>query len=71
MCFGFKGAPATFQRLMNRVLVGLNGVKSFVYLDDIIVIGTKLMDHKQNLRQIFERFKKHGLQLATLQLSKM
>lgn len=63
MCFGLKGAPATFQRLMNRVLVGLNGVKSFVYLDDVIVIGTTIKEHEQNLRQIFERFKKHGLQL--------
>lgn len=63
MCFGLKGAPATFQRLMNRILVGLNGIKSFVYLDDIIVIGTTLKDHEQNIRQIFERIKKHGLQL--------
>ncbi|KAL4082949.1 hypothetical protein QTP88_029447 [Uroleucon formosanum] len=63
MCFGLKGAPATFQRLMNRILIGLNGVKSFVYLDDVIVIGTTIREHEQNLRQIFERFRKHGLQL--------
>ena len=63
ICFGLKGAPATFQRLMNRVLVGINGVKSFVYLDDVIVIGTTIKEHEQNLCQIFERFKKHGLQL--------
>ncbi|KAL4132497.1 hypothetical protein QTP88_009636 [Uroleucon formosanum] len=63
MCFGLKGAPATFQRSMNRILIGLNGVKSFVYLDDVIVIGTTIREHEQNLRQIFERFRKHGLQL--------
>lgn len=63
MCFDLKGAPATFQRLMNIILVGLNGVKLFVNLDVVIVIGTTIKDHEQNLRQIFERFRKHGLQL--------
>jgi len=46
MCFGLKGALATFQSLMNRILVGLNGVKSFVYLDDVIVIGTTIREHE-------------------------
>lgn len=63
MFFGLKGAPVTFQRLKNRVLVGLNSVKPFVYLEDIIVIGITLTDQEQNLRLIFERFNKHGLQL--------
>jgi hypothetical protein len=32
---GLKGAPACFQRLMDRVLIGIQGIKCFVYLDDI------------------------------------
>jgi len=40
MCFGLQSTPATFQRLMNRVLNGINGSRAFVYLDDIIVIST-------------------------------
>lgn len=32
MPFGLKGAPATFQRMMNSVLAGVNGIKCFVYL---------------------------------------
>jgi len=66
MCFRLKGAPATFQRLMNQVLIGLNGVKSFVYLDDVIVIGTSIKDHENNLRDVFKRFRKYHLQLQPL-----
>jgi len=37
MPFGLKGAPGAFQILMNNVLSGLNGLKAFFYLDDIII----------------------------------
>lgn len=55
-CIVLKSAPATFQRFMNRILIGLNGIKYFVYLDNVIVIGTTIKEHEQNLRRIFERF---------------
>jgi hypothetical protein len=63
MCFGLKGAPATFQRLMNRVLNGINGSRAFVYLDDIIVIGATLEEHTTRLREVFERLRQYNLQL--------
>ncbi|KAL4113894.1 hypothetical protein QTP88_017450 [Uroleucon formosanum] len=63
MCFGLKGAPATFQRLMNQVLTGLNGINAFVYLDDVIVIGTSLEDHLNQLEKVFDRFQKYNLKL--------
>jgi len=47
MPFGLKGAPGTFQRLMNKVLTGLNGLRVFVYLDDIIIYAKDLTDHSQ------------------------
>jgi len=35
MSFGLTNAPATFQRLRNRVISGLEGCE--VYLDDVVV----------------------------------
>lgn len=63
MCFGLKGGPATFQRLMNRVLTGINGVKAFVYLDDVIIVGTSLEDHQKQLRDVFTRLRSFNLKL--------
>lgn len=63
MPMGLKGAPATFQRLMNNVLVGLQGLKCFVYLDDIIIYGNSLQDHNSKLIDIFSRLRQSGLKL--------
>lgn len=66
MPFGLKGAPGTFQRLMNKVLAGLNGLKAFVYLDDIIIYAKDLTDHSQKLRDIFDRLRRYNLKLQPL-----
>jgi len=66
MPFGLKGAPGTFQRLMNKVLIGLNGLKAFVYLDDIIVYAKDLSDHSQKLVDIFDRLRQYNLTLQPI-----
>jgi len=66
MPFGLKGAPGTFQRLMNKVLIELNGLNAFVYLDDIIVYAKNLFDHSQKLVDIFNRLKQYNLTLQPL-----
>lgn len=40
MPFGLRNSPATFQRLMDTVLSGLQGIDCFVYLDDIVIYAT-------------------------------
>ena len=44
MPFGLKGAPATFERLMETVLAGLQWDICLIYLDDVIVLGRSFED---------------------------
>ena len=45
MPFDLTGAPATFQRHMDLVMVGLNLEICFIYLDDIIVFSAGVDEH--------------------------
>jgi len=54
MPFGLKNAPATFQRLMNSVLTGIQGLKCLVYLDDIVIYGQNLKEYYKRLNNLRE-----------------
>ena len=55
MQFGLKGAPRTFQRMMDRLLHGLDCRIAMAYLDDIIVYGATVDECIVNLRLVFEQ----------------
>ena len=61
--FGLTSAPATFQRLMERVLHGLHWKTLLLYLDDIIVIGPDFQTHMARLEQVLQRLWAAGLKL--------
>ena len=63
MPFGLYNAPATFQRLMQVILSGLEWKSCFVYLDDILIASTTFEDHLKHLREVFTRFRAAGLRL--------
>eukprot|EP00731_Ephydatia_muelleri_P035045 Em0093g14a len=63
MPFGLCNAPATFQRLMDLVLAGLQWSKCLVYLDDVILLGTTFGEHLDNIRAVFDRIRQGGLKL--------
>ena len=60
---GLKNSPASFQRMINCALSGLNSLKCLVYLDDIIVYGDCLETHNSRLLEVFDRLRQHNLQL--------
>ncbi len=59
MSFGLRNALATFQRLMNRVVFGLEGVA--VYLDDVVVFSDSWDQHLSRIADLFFRFGEPGL----------
>ena len=63
MPFGLCNAPATFERLMETVLAGLQWDICLIYLDDVIVFGKEFEDMIENLSVIFERLLSAGLKL--------
>ncbi|XP_036001790.1 uncharacterized protein LOC118565513 [Fundulus heteroclitus] len=63
MPFGLCNAPATFQRLMDRVLAGMQWETCLVYLDDIIVLGRDVPEMLERLGQVFHRLHQANLKL--------
>ena len=60
MPFGFNGAPATFQRLLDRVIRGMSEYTA-AYLDDLVVYSATWKDHLEHVRQVLVRLSESGL----------
>ena len=63
MSFGLCNAPATFERLMEKVLSGLPWEVCLLYLDDIIVHGRAFGEVIKRLRIVLQRLRDAGLKL--------
>ena len=59
MAFGMRNVPATLQRLVNKVLVGVRNCTA--YLDDLVGHSSTWDEHVSTLQVVFER-----LQAASL-----
>lgn len=62
MPFGLRNAPATFGRLVCKLVLGCESF-CLVYLDDILVFSETWSDHVKHLRTIFERVRNASLTL--------
>ena len=63
MPYGLCNAPALSERLMERVLAGLQSKICLVYIDDIIVHGSTVDELASRLQQVFDRLRNAGLKL--------
>lgn len=59
--FGITSAPALFQRAMDQILSGLQGVQC--YLDDILCTGANDEEHLCNLDATLQRLREYGLRV--------
>ena len=62
--FGLTNAPATFSRLMDKVLDGLAWETCLYYLDDVIIFSSTWEEHLNRLRDVFLRLRAAGLKLS-------
>ena len=60
--FGLSQAPAYFQLLIDKVLMGC-GEFAMGYLDDIIIFSKNKEDHLHHLEEIFSRLQHFGLKM--------
>ncbi|XP_058494566.1 uncharacterized protein LOC131465683 [Solea solea] len=61
---GITGAPATFQRLMEKAVGDMNLLEVLVYLDDLIVFGRTLEEHEVRLLKVLDRLAEVGLKIS-------
>ena len=61
---GISGAPATFQRLMEKAVGDMNLLQVLVYLEDLIVFGRTLEEHEERLLKVLDRLGEVGLKLS-------
>ena len=64
MPFGLCNAPATFQRLMECVLSGLNFEICLLYIDDIIVFSENFEQHLKRLSDVLDRLQNANLKIS-------
>ncbi|CAM5151673.1 unnamed protein product [Natator depressus] len=58
--FGLRNAPATFQKLVDSLLVGL-GEYAITYLDNVAIFSDSWAEHLEHLQKVFERIREAGL----------
>lgn len=66
MSFGLKNIGVTYQRMITKVFDGVIGKAIEVYVDDIIVKTPKDEDHVVDLKEVFNRLRRHIMRLNPL-----
>ena len=59
MPFGMKNSPATFQRLINSLIAGMDGIGA--YIDDVIIYSDFWENHIGTIKEFFDRLTEYRL----------
>ena len=52
MQFGMKNAPATFQRMVNKLVQDIDGCEG--YIDDVVIFSDNWSDHIHQIKRFFQ-----------------
>ena len=63
LCYGLCGAPATFTRLIDKVLGPVLGQNCAAYLDDVVLWNETFDEHMLNLARVITLLRDAGLKL--------
>ena len=63
MPFGLSNSCATFQRLMELALNGLQWTSSLIFLDDVVIHAKTVSENMQRLSEVLQRISQSGLKL--------
>ena len=61
MPFGLKGAPGTFQSIMNSIFFDLLGKGVLVYMDDVLIYSKTFDQHLDLLDNVLQRLSQHQM----------
>ncbi|XP_053607193.1 uncharacterized protein K02A2.6-like [Plodia interpunctella] len=61
LMFGISCAPEIFQKVLERMLLGCDGV--FNFIDDILIFGRDLEEHDKRLKKVMEVLKENNVVL--------
>ncbi|GAW02536.1 hypothetical protein LENED_004198 [Lentinula edodes] len=61
MPFGLTNAPAAFQRFVNDIFSDMLDVCVIVYLDDILIYSDTPEEHREHVKEVLRRLRKHRL----------
>ena len=59
--FGVASATVLFQRTMDIILQGLDGVICFI--DDILITGAMVEEHMEALKKVLEHLRQYGVRI--------
>ncbi|GBP59580.1 Uncharacterized protein K02A2.6 [Eumeta japonica] len=58
LVFGLSSAPAIFQKTMERILAGIEGI--CIFLDDFLISGRNKDTHRKRLNEVLNRLQEAG-----------